>query len=126
MSFDAILVCRERRDHAHSLWKAVEGEIRDRTHQALDALQPSGDGLSALDRYVVVLGKCLECYTRFYPDVFDGDGSAVPVEEAIARMEMLSEAILDDRQPAGVVGAARRMVWGHGEAQAGGGEWARG
>jgi hypothetical protein len=77
----------------------VEGEVRDRAIRALDALRRRGDRVSAWNRYVVVLGKCLECYSFRFPEVFDRDGLAVSVEAAIVRMGKLAEGMLGGQVP---------------------------
>lgn len=111
ISCDAILVCRKRLGSTRSGWGTLEKEIQDRAARALEALRASENGLSSLDRYVVVLGKCLECYSRHFPQVFDEDGSAVSVEDAVARMERLARGWLDRRPPAGrVVGHSKDVL----------------
>ncbi len=98
MSYDAILVCRKRLEVGHTTWVVVEDGIQDRARKLLDVLQGSGRDLSALNSHVVLLGKCLECYSRHFPAVFDEDGSTVSVEEAVTRMERLTEITLSGRR----------------------------
>jgi adenine-specific DNA methylase len=110
ISYDAVLVCRKRLRSTPGRWGEVEGEIHARAREVLDALGGWRSGLSALDHYVVVLGKCLECYSRHFPEVYDGDGSAVSVEEGIRRMERVAEALLDGRPLSGGYGRHARDV----------------
>lgn len=111
ISFDAVLVCRKRLRVAPSTWAAVEYEIQDRAGKVLDGMRRSRTRVSTLDHYVVVLGKCLECYSVHFPEVFDGDGSAVSIEEAITRMEKLPNVMLGGRTPGGGVNAAPVVFW---------------
>ncbi len=94
MSCDAILVCRKRLGVRHTTWAVVEEEIQDRAWKLLDVLQGSGCTPSSLDLHVLLLGKCLECYSRHFPAVLGEDRSAVSVEEAVTRMERLTERML--------------------------------
>ncbi len=123
ISYDAILVCRKRMRSAPSTWPVVVGEIRDRASRALDGLRGNGHRVSALDHYVVVMGKCLECYSVHFPEVFDGEGSVVSVEEAIARMKRFADAMLRERALGRGVNAGPRVFRAHRVARAGGGRW---
>jgi putative DNA methylase len=123
ISYDAILVCRKRMRSAPSTWPVVVGEIRDRASRALDGLRGNGHRVSALDHYVVVMGKCLECYSVHFPEVFDGEGSVVSVGEAIARMKRFADAMLRERALGRGVNAGPRVFRAHRVARAGGGRW---
>jgi len=91
-----LLVDRERRE------REKQERLARKLSEALEELQRSRQALSALDRYVVALGTCLECYSRHFPDVRDEGGSVVSAEEAIQRAAALAEAmILEDRSGGG-------------------------
>jgi len=98
---DVIVACQRRRNRRPASWSTIEGEIRARAHQALEELKRSRQPLPALDRYVVVLGKCLECYSRHFPDVRDEGGSVVLAEGAIKRAAALAEAMILEDQSGG-------------------------
>jgi adenine-specific DNA methylase len=123
ISYDAILVCRKRLSSAPSVWAAVEAEIRDRASKALGGLGGNGHRISVWNHYVVVMGKCLECYSVHFPEVFDGDGSAVSVEEAVARMKRLAGVMLGGRAPGGGANAGPGALWAGRVGRAGGGRW---
>ncbi len=122
ISFDALLVCRKRLGSSPNTWAAVERKIRERASRALEGLQGNGDRVSAWNRYVVIMGKCLECYCIHFPGVFDGDGSAVSVEEAIARMMKLAVGMLG-RVSGGGVNPGSGVLGADRGARAGGGRW---
>jgi adenine-specific DNA methylase len=122
ISYDAILVCRKRLESAPSAWATVEGKIR-RASKALGGLGGNGHRVSAWNYYVVVMGKCLECYSVHFPEVFDKDGSAVSVEEAIARMKRLADVMLGGRVPGGGANAGPGALWAGRVGRAGGGPW---
>jgi len=123
MSYDAVLACRKRWRSVPAAWVKVEEEIRRQARRSLEVLPGKGRRLPPLDRYVVLLGKCLECYSVHFPAVLDGDGSAVSVGEAVARMARLAEGLLHDGAPDRDVNAGEA---GHGvdrAARAGGVSW---
>jgi adenine-specific DNA methylase len=64
---DVIVACQRRRERRPASWSTIEGEIRARAHRALEELTRSRHAPSVLDRYVVALGTCLECYSRHFP-----------------------------------------------------------
>jgi adenine-specific DNA methylase len=123
ISYDAILVCRKRTRSAPSTWLAVEAEVRERASRVLDGLRGNGSRPSAWDRYVVVLGKCLECYSVHFPEVSAGDGSPVSVEEAIARMKTLADTMVGGGGPGGAANAGRGVFPADRVTRAGGGRW---
>jgi adenine-specific DNA methylase len=98
IGYDVLVACQRRQEQRPATWSTIEGEIRAGAHQALEELRRSRQALSVLDRYVVTLGKCLESFSRHYPDVRDEGGSIVLAEEAIQRAAVLAETmILADR-----------------------------
>ncbi len=121
ISYDAVLVCRKRQRSTPSTWAVIEDEIRDRASRALDALRGNGHRVSPWNKYVIVLGKCLECYSLHFPEVFDEDGSAVSVAAAIARMMKLAEGMLSGQVPGGGVNAGPGVYRADRVARVGGG-----
>jgi len=139
ISWDAILVCRKRERSSAGERATLEAEISTRARQVLDALRGTRSAPSALDRYVIFLGKYLEAYSRHFPDVRDEDGSFVSVEKAISRAEAMARGAIHGGRPGGKRDAeqwwcraagGRNAASGHviqgGEnraTRAGGGQW---
>ncbi|HWU40851.1 MAG TPA: hypothetical protein VN203_24645, partial [Candidatus Acidoferrum sp.] len=122
MPYDSILVCRKRLRSTRSTWTTVEAEIRERASRVLTGLQADGRQVSLWNRYVVVLGKCLERYSLSFPEVFDIDGSPVSVDEAVTRMVRLADGMTDGWMGENVkVGPEMSRV--NRRAGAGGGSW---
>jgi putative DNA methylase len=96
MSYDAILVCRKRGRHTGDSWTAIRSAIRRSAKGALEALGPSGKNLPALDAYVVVLGKCLQCYSAHYPDVYETSSGnhQVSIEQALREAQEIVAQVL--------------------------------
>ncbi len=123
ISCDAVLACRKRPGDVPAAWARVEEEILGQAHAALEALSDGGRDLSPGDRYVVLLGKCLERYSTHFPAVLDGDGSVVPVEEALARIARLAEVTLRDRTAERDRRLEASGPWAERAARAGGVSW---
>lgn len=73
-----ILVCRKRfKDHSID-WNSFQSELYFKTKETLERMQR----LSYADLSVVVFGKCLEVYSKYYPKVLK-NGKTVSASEAI-------------------------------------------
>lgn len=123
ISCDAILACRKRAGDVPAAWAKVEEEILGQAHAALQALPGGGREVPVLDRYVVLLGKCLERYSTHFPTVLDGDGSVVPVEQALARIARIAGETLGDRAAERGGKAEASGPWAEWAARAGGASW---
>ena len=123
ISYDAILVCRKRLWNAPTTWAAVEEKVRGRVSETLGRLERYGHRVSAWNQFVVLMGKCLECYSLHFPEVLDGDGSTVSLEEAVARMKRLADVMLDGWAPDEGTNAGPRSLWEARVSRDGGGRW---
>jgi adenine-specific DNA methylase len=96
MSFDAILVCRKGGRPNQKTWEDLQAEIEQSARSAIQTLRISGAKLSRLDAYVVVLGKCLECYSVHYPKVYldPNRQQTVSIEEALHGAEQIVTELL--------------------------------
>jgi hypothetical protein len=60
----------------------------------LDQLRKNGENPKKLDVFVMVLGKCLEQYSKYYPNVSEL-GKTVSISEALASIsEIVSDLIV--------------------------------
>jgi adenine-specific DNA methylase len=89
MSFDTVLVCRKRGPGIRTHWSTLRSAIERNAKTAIKTLEESGTRLSALDAYVVVLGKCLQCYSTNYPEVYEDQNQErkVSIERALRGAE---------------------------------------
>jgi SAM-dependent methyltransferase len=96
MSYDTILVCRKRGHPKGKMWPTVQAEIEEKAKQSIEALGISEAKLTPLDAYVVVLGKCLECFSAHYPEVYREPGrrQRVSIEEAVGGAELIVREVL--------------------------------
>jgi adenine-specific DNA methylase len=97
MSFDSVLVCRKRGPSARAYWTTLRAEIERKGKAAIRSLEQSGAKLSALDTYVVILGKCLQCYSTSYPEIYEGKNQdqRVSIEQALQRAEEIVAQLLE-------------------------------
>ena len=81
--YDMIIVCRKRVEGATPAeWSSIRKTISRTTRQTLDYLIKNGERPSSLDVFVMALGRCLEHYSKHYPNVVD-EGRRVGVREAL-------------------------------------------
>jgi putative DNA methylase len=92
IEYDSIVVCRKCVGDGRISWEQLEDQVHFQAAETLRQLQENGQGLSRADVSVIVLGKCLELYSKHYPDVMEGDRS-VPVEEAIDRLWTIIDSL---------------------------------
>jgi len=93
IEYDSVIVCRKRTGDGHISWEQLEDQIHFQAAETLRQLrrpepvegQASGQGLSRADVSVIVLGKCLELYSKHHPNVMEGD-QPVRVKEAVVRL----------------------------------------
>ncbi|MHA2395290.1 MAG: DUF1156 domain-containing protein [Candidatus Thorarchaeota archaeon] len=87
--YDMIFVCRKRREEtAPKSWKSIISSIEHSVTKTIAGLQTNGETPSSVDTFAMVLGKCLELYSKHYPVVMDGD-KVVDPETALESIEKL-------------------------------------
>jgi putative DNA methylase len=87
--YDMIFVCRKRREEtAPKSWKSIISSIERSVTKTIAGLQTNGETPSPVDMFAMVLGKCLELYSKHYPMVMDGD-KVVDPETALESIERL-------------------------------------
>ena len=92
IEYDAIIVCRKRLGDGHISWEQLEDQIHFQAAETLHQLQTTGQGLSRADVSVIVLGKCLELYSKHYPHVVERERT-VRVEEAVTRLWTIIDSL---------------------------------
>ncbi|MFW9944116.1 MAG: DUF1156 domain-containing protein [Candidatus Sifarchaeia archaeon] len=81
--YDMIIVCRKRTEGAVlAEWSSIKKTVSRTTRETLDYLVKNGERPSPLDIFVMALGRCLEQYSKHYPNVVD-EGEKVGVREAL-------------------------------------------
>jgi putative DNA methylase len=92
MEYDAILFCRKRMEEKTVAWDELESMIRTQAAEVLAQVGQQNGMLSRMDTTVIVLGKCLEFYSQYYPYVTQ-DGRRIGILEALKRMTGLVDTL---------------------------------
>ncbi len=83
ITYDMVIVCRKRGEKiASAEWSFIKKTISRTTRQTLDHLVKNGEQPGSLDVFVMALGKCLEHYSKHYPNIIHG-GRRIGVREAL-------------------------------------------
>ena len=104
ISYDLIHVCRKRSNttvEARS-WAGIRQEIRRRARQEIETIEQGRYGnepLSPSDVYIILIGKCLELYSRHYSHVLGHEGRNVPLHDALEAISMEVDQLISTEQP---------------------------
>ncbi len=105
VSYDLIHVCRSGIRHSVGIarsWAGVRQEIRRRARQEIETIEGGRYGnepLSPADVNIILIGKCLELYSRHYGHVLDHAGRNVPLHEALEAIRMEVDMLISREQP---------------------------
>jgi len=92
--YDIIMVCKKTFEEPERIsWEALKDRIHDKAKETLERLWLSGRELSDSDMFVIAMGKCLELYSKHYPNVFK-DGKRVEIEEAVSDIDDIIDSLL--------------------------------
>ena len=90
ITMDMVLVCRKRgRTPPERSWKSIKAEILKASWKLIENIKEQGEMFNSLDVFVMAFGKCLEEYSKHYPNV-NTEGRSVSVQEAL---DSIKEAI---------------------------------
>jgi len=98
IEYDAIIICHKRTAQAIAHWDELEDQIRSTAKETLMQLTKANGVISKMDTSVIVLGKCLEFYSKHYPNVVR-DGRAVSIKEAIQSMQQIINELVTMELP---------------------------
>jgi len=91
IEYDMIVICRKREsDPEKGLWSSMEDKIYIEAKNEFEKIKEQGRNLSQGDVFVITIGKCLEIYSKHYPNVIK-DGKKVPAEEALESINNIVE-----------------------------------
>jgi hypothetical protein len=103
ISYDLIHVCRKRPTadaQRRRTWQGMRHDIRRRAVEEIKVIESGRygrDPLAPADVRMVLIGKCLELYSKNYGTVIDGEGSVLPMKRALEDIdEMVQQLITKD------------------------------
>ena len=97
IQYDAIIVCRKREEtNKTASWERLKDEIYLKAEETVRMLYESGRNLSDADIFVIAVGKCLEVYSKYYPNVFK-NGERVDLDKAIDDIEEIVDSLIKKR-----------------------------
>ncbi len=105
IAYDLIHICKKRNGKSETRqrsWAGVREEIRKKARVEIKMIEAGRYGkekLSPDDVNIILIGKCLELYSKHYGMIVDYKGDVVPLGEALTSIRMMVEQIVTTQQP---------------------------
>ncbi len=106
IAYDLIHVCRKRDASVAATrsrtWAGLRQEVRKRARKEIEAIEAGrygGEPLPAPDVRMVLIGKCLEVYSRHYGQVLDWRGVPLPLGAALQDIRLMVEQVVSHENP---------------------------
>lgn len=92
--YDMVVVCKKRQtEPGRKHWSVLEDEIYFRVEEEVKRLEKRKRDLTQEDIFVIAIGKCLEIYSKYYPNVYQGE-QQVSVDEALSSIREIVDSQL--------------------------------
>jgi hypothetical protein len=104
ISYDLVHVCRKRglvSNEQNRSWAGIRQQIRTRAREEIRAIESGRYGnepLSPADVNIVLIGKCLELYSKHYGKIIDHEGNPMPLHAALEEIRMLVDQLTSEEQ----------------------------
>lgn len=104
ISYDLIHVCRklEVEELRPRSWAGLRQEVRRRARAEVESIESGrygGEPLAPPDVRMILIGKCLEVYSRHYGKVLDWQGSPLPLAAALQDIRLMVEQVVSRENP---------------------------
>ncbi len=105
IAYDLVHVCRKRRPEdtrTKRSWAGLRQLVRQRAKEEVARIESGRYGNQPLpppDVRMVLIGKCLEVYSRHYGAVVDWNGEPFPLKSALQDIRMMVEQIVSRESP---------------------------
>ncbi|WP_263020922.1 DUF1156 domain-containing protein [Natronobiforma cellulositropha] len=98
IEYDMIVVCRNREvDPEPVSWRSLEDDIYFRASDEINRLEESGSRLTQGDIFAVTMGKCLEVFSKHYPNVTH-EGNPMSVDDALETIrDIVDDQLMAER-----------------------------
>lgn len=98
ISYDLIHVCKKRTEEITKTrsWAGVRQEIRRRAKEEISLIENGRYGNEPLppsDVNILLIGKCLELYSKHYKAIVDYKDQPVPLHEALKEIKMMVDQL---------------------------------
>ncbi len=105
ISYDLIHVCKKRNGKEEAKqrsWAGVRQEIRQKAREEIKMIEGGRYGsqkLAPTDINIILIGKCLELYSKHYGAVVDFKDDEVPLSDALTAIRIMVEQIVSTQKP---------------------------
>lgn len=104
ISYDLIHVCKKRETGSSikRSWAGIRQEIKQRARDEIKLIESGSYGyetLPAPDVNIILIGKCLELYSKHYGSVVDYKDQPVPIKDALEEIKMMVDLLLTKDNP---------------------------
>lgn len=105
ISYDLIHVCKKRNGAGETKtrsWAGIRKEIRQKARDEISMIEAGRYGkekLSPADKNIILIGKCLELYSKYYGLIVDYKDDEVPLSEALTSIRMMVEQLVSSQRP---------------------------
>ena len=105
ISYDLIHVCRKRENDTVSnrkSWATIRQDIRRRAREEARLIESGRYGnepLTPSDINILLIGKCLELYSKHYGTVVDHEDQPVPLHQALSEIKLLVDLLVAKDRP---------------------------
>jgi len=105
ISYDLVHVCRKRENGTSSsrkAWATIKHDIRRRAREEARLIESGRYGnepLAPSDINILLIGKCLELYSKNYGTIVDHEDKPVPLRRALEEIKMLVDQLVAKDRP---------------------------
>lgn len=94
IGYDIPFVCRKRVEEPRKVaWENLKDVIYAKVEDTVGAIRRSGRRISDSDLFVIAMGRCLEVYSKHWPNVMRG-GQTVDVDTAVDEIEGMVDSLI--------------------------------
>ncbi|MCL0078797.1 hypothetical protein M1O56_03930 [Dehalococcoidia bacterium] len=98
IKYDIPFVCRKRLGEPKKVgWENLKDEIHARIEETVRGIRRAGRRISDSDLFVIAMGRCLEIYSKHWPNVTKG-GDRVTVDTAVNEIEELVDSLIKSHE----------------------------